>query len=328
MARHDQETAQIVEHDGENLDIDFSETKLFSKEHILKCRDKFRDADLDAFKAMMVRAKKLEADPLTDVWRSEDGAFLLHTHALFSYAARSGRYAPSSKPSEMEQHERLKSDTNPEGFGRFIVWVKVKTDDDVWHDVPGEAYWGDLVPLQNARFDDKTGRRIGGKLSPDSFWAMMPFTMLRKNAFADALRRAFPELSAFRDADQQPRVTVEQRPTQALGEVANRVIEGPRVSTFEVVWNDGAPEMVPETEYAERVLGMLHNEEPSDVIRWFQTNERTFNTFYERDRYLSHHRDAIKLKRLREQAEEAAGDQMMPKATLSNPRGHRRAVRV
>lgn len=317
---------------GEDLTINFGGTSLWTPQHVRECRDRYPAVELDVFKTMMQRAHALEVNPLTEIWQTPEGTFLLHAHAMFAYASRSGRYAPSSRPSEIERRDDLKGDTNPEGFGRIIVYIKLKVGDE-WHDVPGEAYWGDLVPIIGSTVNRMNGQRKGGHLDPDSFWASMPFTMLRKNAYTDALARAFPELRAFRIEGSGVLSEEVERPAVDLGPkaVAPAPVQvgGVKVPSIEVRWLDGSDDMVPETHFAERVQERLSGASPQQIVEWFEANRYAVENFHHRDKKLSGHSDWVIVRALKDNAEEALlereGDASqrgtpVPPATLAKPR--------
>lgn len=86
-------------------------------------------------------------------------------------AERTGRYAPGKEP-------MFEYDSKGKLF-KATAFVKKRTDDGIWHEVPAFAY-----------FDEYCQKTKDG--SPTSMWMKMPHSQLAKCAEALALRKAFP----------------------------------------------------------------------------------------------------------------------------------------
>lgn len=324
-------------------DLSFSlDMDLWGPDHIKRCRERFPHVPYESFVNMMRRAKKLERDPMTDIWLSSDGNFLMHAHAMFEYASKTGNYAPGTSPAVFEMTDE-RGPTNPHGLHRCVVTIRVKSSDGTWHDCPGEAFWSDLVPLANARFDNATGMFIGGVVSNTSGWASMPHTLLKKCAYVDALKKAFPELAAFyvREERDQTAAIEQQRPPVAQGQSGVFDDADPtggerqdqRTYFIPVNWLDNDSEMVPDTDFYDRVSAFLNGEidegRPERVVEWFRVNEKAREDFWVRDQHLTKRRNAVALKKLLGAAQEAmqeqdrargeAGSEMSP-STLARPR--------
>jgi hypothetical protein len=332
------------DHNGEDLSFSL-DMQLWEEEHVRQCRDRFKSVPLETFVGMMRRAKKLGRDPLTDIWQLGDGSFLMHAHAMFEYANSTGRYAPGSSPAVFETTDKV-GPHNPLGLIRCTVSIRVKAEDGTWHDCPGEAFWSDLVPLTNARFNNETGQYEGGVVSNGTGWASMPHTLLRKCAYVDALKKAFPELASFfvREERDQGAAIDQQKPvthTASVGDPTGG--DGGRVDArtyfIEVDWLDSDVERVPERDMHERATAFLSGEmeerRPERVIEWFERNSHAMHEFWVRDQAMTKRRHVLAVKKwlgaaqkaMDEAAEaESPVDPVPPPATLSRPRRTRRGV--
>jgi hypothetical protein len=336
---------KAVEAPGEDLTFSL-ESDLWTPDHVRRCREKYPGpgVTMESFMGMMRRAKKLDRDPMTDIWMANDGNFLMHAHAMFEYANRTERYAPGAQPAVFEYTED-KGPTNPFGLHRCIVSIKVKQG-DTWHDCPGEAFWNDLVPLVNTRFDQNQGLYVGGVVSNATGWASMPHTLLKKCAFVDALKRAFPELAAFyvREEREQTTAIEQQRPSPVAQNDTADPTGGQREAKqyfIPVNWLDNDSEMVPDTEFFERTTAFLTGEiesgAPQRVVEWFKLNVSAMDDFWARDQHLTKRRNAVVLKKLLPQAQQALDEAEnarsqpeagQPSATLAAPRRGRLSAGV
>lgn len=308
--------AVVTPEEGENLNFAL-DLELWGQDHVKRCRERFPDATLDTFIDVMRRAKKLGRDPLTDIWQASDGAFLMHAHAMFDYANSTGRYAPGDSVPVYETTDKTDS-TNPHGLVRCTVTIKVRSDDGQWHYCPGEAFWDDLVPLVNTRFDNATGQFIGGVVSNASGWASMPHILLRKCAYVDALKRAFPELASFtvREENERGASIDQQRPAPKMPSADVSVADptgGERVDRtyyIDTNWLDGDSEMVAETDFFDRVTAFLAGEieegRPARAAEWFRKNEPAMEDFWLRDQRLTKRKNAVAIKKYHSAAVDAA----------------------
>jgi hypothetical protein len=264
---------------------------------------------------------------------------------MFEYANSTGKYAPGAQPAVFETTDKV-GPANPCGLTRCTVTIRVRAEDGTWNDCPGEAFWNDLVPLTNAKFNNETGHYEGGVVSNGTGWASMPHTLLRKCAYVDALKKAFPELASFyvREERDQSNAIEQQKPiTHAAtggdptGGDAARV--DARTYFIEMNWLDGDVERVPERDLYDRavafVSGEMEESRPERVVEWFERNSHGMHEFWVRDQALTKRRNAIALKKWLGTAQKAIDeaeepdspiDPSPPPATLSRPRARRRSI--
>lgn len=306
--------ASVAENEEKILDqIDFREAMiLFDKEHVKLCRQRFAQVELLDFIAMMRRAKKLDVDPLSDIWTAADGTFLLRAAAMFEYASRTGRYAPGEQPAVFKQDDALKGDENPEGLISCTVTIRVRAEDGTWHTGYGEAFWRDLVPLTGGQPNPRTGIYEGGWVSDRTGWASMGRTMLRKCAYVDALKKGFPELGGFyikeemESAGNQP-ATASQKPpitrTKPASTEASPAAPAARhVPTTSVRWANGSVEEVPLENLFATVEETFATYSAEQIIWWFENNLKAREDFWSYD---SRHgsQKAVRLKKYYEDAQ-------------------------
>lgn len=335
--------AALLKIDGSNDDtildsIDFTaEPILFDPDHVKLCRAQFSRVPLLDFIAMMQRARKLGINPLTDVWQTGDNTFLLRLAAMLEYANRTKRYAPGESPAVFVRDERLKSDTNPEGLVSCTITIRMRTEDGTWHTCPGEAFWKDLVPLTGGKQNER-GVYEGGWVSDRSGWASMPSTMLRKCAFVDALRKAFPELGSFHIKEEmesvgnQPTNETARAPIVTSGKSA--MVSAPAATSVDphapstsVRWASGMIETVPLEQFFEITKGHLGSYSPRETVRWFDDNLTAREDFHRHDKSSGNQR-SMALKTMLDEARAKLPSEDAPLSRRATPRRSGRGVAV
>jgi len=220
---------------------------------------------------------------------------------LRSIAERTGTYRPDSRKPRYKYDESLKGPTNPKGIESCEVSV-FKFAHGEWHEVIGEAYWDEHVPL------DRSGEKIAfGK----DGWRKMPRLMIAKVAEAAALRKAWPDdfANVYEEAEMDRGEVADLTAT----EMANKAEQEDRLAkiggadAIMVDWMDGSPlDRVPLGQFADRLNAWLDKnaDSPNTVAAWRDRNKHSFREFWAKQKS-----DAIELKKRIEaiEAEKHAG---------------------
>jgi phage recombination protein Bet len=260
-----------------------------------------KDCDTTEFDHFMAVASRLGLDPLRKqicamVFNKNDAkkrnmSIITQIDGFRVIAARQGDYRPMETAPIIEYDEAAKDPaTNPLGIVRAEVRVW-KRHGSEWHQVAGEAYWDEFVPLeQEWAYDEIAGKRqpTGPRvLTEKSPWRRMGRVMIAKVAEAQALRRGWPddlsgvyadeELHRAQVIDVASELVANYQETERLQRVGAK-----DTLLFLFDFESGNLEAVERGNIADRLTRFYEREAASaqQIIDFRQRNEASLKTFW------------------------------------------------
>lgn len=248
-------------------------------------------------------------------------AFVTGIDGYRAIAKRTGTFRPSDKEPVYEIDDKLKCPkSNPEGIVKCTVTVYQFGPDKVWYPVVATAHWKEFAPLfeggQWVPMLDSSGNAIlqtegqwkgkpknekvgdgNFKLTKDN-WKTMPFVMISKCAEAQALRKGWPEemggLHVSEEVDFMQKDELSATEAVEQYEMDERLkLVGAANSIPMIMAQSEGMEMVPDNEFADKVLAVLRDfENPDDIKFWKEMNVMGMNQFWARNTS-----DALELKK-------------------------------
>lgn len=256
------------------------------------------DCNDDEFNLFIHTARHLGLDPLRRqvyamVFSKGDAAkrrmsIIVGIDGFRSIAERTGNYRPDEDEPRIEYDDALRGPTNPLGIVKASVRVW-KFSHGEWHPITGTAYWDEFAPVKDEWAYDETERkrRPTGKQTLDGQWPKMGRVMIAKCAESQALRRGWPddfsnvyapeEIDRARQADMLPSEAA------AEGEKTERMEKiGAKDSVPMIFGEDGAIEMVPTGQVADRCLAFLQDnrDEKTTIFEWQIRNRVGLREFW------------------------------------------------
>lgn len=222
-------------------------------------------------------------------------AYVIGIDGYRAMADRTGSYMPGAQMPQFVMGE--KSPTNPAGIVSCTVYVQ-KFAHGSWHTFSATAHWDEFAPIETEWKADENGdRKPSGKKLSDN-WKKMPHLMIAKVAESQALRRGWPDTFAglFTEDELERERTLELTATEIVADLETeereRKLGGPNRIT--VAWNDGKLELIPDGQFADRVMQFLKAaDSATEINAWFDRNkEAGFRDYWGR-----HAGDALELKK-------------------------------